>query len=643
VRLELRVLLAYLNQTLEPGAAKVLAPKIERSAAARQVIGRIQQVISRRDLTIPLSHDPGQAVDPNTIAEFLDGALTSERSVEIEEICLASNRYLAEAASCHQILGLARQVTPSPDRATYQRMYGLVKETPAAEPSQPLKSRDIRARYKGLIVRRQLLAAAAGILILLTALVAGGYYFGIFRSILPRDEIASASNFPGKIPSDVDKVPKARVKTNAEAKLPPAAKSAANPQSKKEPVVIGRLISLQGVPNVVLQTPDENQTWKVLPPECPAYSGDRLLCLPGFSSELNLKTGLRLRLQGNLPDGSPFVESAVALQDSPGLDLDVVLLRGRATIANHKPGAHVRVRFLDEAWDLELKEPETEVAMELWSVYPPGNPPSQPSPRWGREGWGAEEPMAGLNLFVLKGNARLKIRYDLHDLEGPPGQCLFTWNNIGSLSRQAKSLRQAPSWTSFPPSLAEEVRQALEDLRKGLEAKGAIEIALVNTLHDPDHFKRVSGIFGLGAVDSLSPLFEVWGDAKQPAGIRLSATAALKHWMGRNSGQGTRLYQALEKKYSPETAESLMILLHGFSEKQAQEPATYHSLIDWLRHQELPVRELAFSQLFALVPEGRTIPYDPAGNMAQRDRAFQEWKKLIPEGQLPPNKRKKEG
>ncbi len=635
MRLDLRILLAYLNQTLEPAVAKVLAPKIEQSAAAREVIKRIQQVISRRDLTIPLSHDPGQAVDPNTIAEFLDGALSPQRSTEIEEICLASNRYLAEAATCHQILGLARSVGASPARTIYQRMYGLVKESPPAQPTQSVESRDLKTRYQGLIVRWRLPAAAAGALILLTALVAGGYYFRIFRSSLPRDEIPSATNFPGEIPSEVDRVTKARGKVNAEAKLAPADKAAAIPQPNKEPVVIGRVLSLQGIPSVVLQRPDENQSWRVLPPESPAYSGDRLLCLPGFSSELDLKTGLRLRLQGNLPDGSPFVESSVALQDSPSSDLDVTLFRGRVAVGNHKSGSHVRVRFLDEAWELELMEPETQVAMELMSVYPPGY-----SFNRSRE---AEEPMAGLKLFVLKGKVRLKIRYDIHDLQGPPGLCLFTWNNIGSLSRQAKSLKQVPSWTSIPPRLPEEVRTALEDLQKGLGAKGAIEVALINTLHDPDHLKRILGIFGLGAVNSLTPLLEVWADLKQPAGIRLSATAALKHWMGRNGGQNTRLYQALEKKYSPETAESLMILLHGFSEKQAQEPATYQSLIGWLRHQELAVRELAFSQLFALVPEGRMIPYDPAGNMAQRDRAFQEWKNLIPDGQLPPNKRKKEG
>jgi hypothetical protein len=176
----------------------------------------------------------------------------------------------------------------------------------------------------------------------------------------------------------------------------------------------------------------------------------------------------------------------------------------------------------------------------------------------------------------------------------------------------------------------------LENLQKGLEAQATIEPVLVGALHDADHFAKLLGVFSLVAVDSLVPLLDIWADQKQPAGIRHAATAALRHWMARNARQDLRLYEVLEKKYSSATAETLMILLHEFSEKQVLKPSAYQALIGWLKHEQLPVREMAFSQLFALVPEGRKIPYDPAGDAAQRERAFQEWKKLIPDGRLPP-------
>ena len=39
------------------------------------------------------------------------------------------------------------------------------------------------------------------------------------------------------------------------------------------------------------------------------------------------------------------------------------------------------------------------------------------------------------------------------------------------------------------------------------------------------------------------------------------------------------------------------------------------------------------------MPLGLLIPYDPAGPAEQRQEAFDRWKKLIPDGQLPPREK----
>jgi hypothetical protein len=48
------------------------------------------------------------------------------------------------------------------------------------------------------------------------------------------------------------------------------------------------------------------------------------------------------------------------------------------------------------------------------------------------------------------------------------------------------------------------------------------------------------------------------------------------------------------------------------------------------------VRELAHWHLVRLVAQGKDIPYDAAGPEGQRQKAFERWRALIPEGQLPP-------
>src|SRR3954451_2432049 len=89
VRLTLRTLLSYLDDTLEPSQAKIIGAKAAESEQARELMERIKQVTRRRRLTAPTMSGPG-GIDPNTIAEYLDNEVSAEKSAEVEQICLAS-------------------------------------------------------------------------------------------------------------------------------------------------------------------------------------------------------------------------------------------------------------------------------------------------------------------------------------------------------------------------------------------------------------------------------------------------------------------------------------------------------------------------------------------------------------------------
>src|SRR5215813_9394479 len=101
VRLTLRTLLAYLDDTLEPAQAKLIGQKVAESDTAQELIARIREVTRRRRITTPTGTGPGGKVDPNTIAEYLDNALPTERLAEVEQLALASDVHLAEIAACH--------------------------------------------------------------------------------------------------------------------------------------------------------------------------------------------------------------------------------------------------------------------------------------------------------------------------------------------------------------------------------------------------------------------------------------------------------------------------------------------------------------------------------------------------------------
>src|SRR5437660_8563991 len=126
MRLTLRTLLSYLDDTLEPAQAKIIGQKVAESDQARELIERIAQVTRRRRLTTPPATGPG-GFDPNTMAEYLDNEVSPEQSAEVEQICLASDVHLAEVAACHQILTLVLGEPPLVPPTAKQRMYGLVK------------------------------------------------------------------------------------------------------------------------------------------------------------------------------------------------------------------------------------------------------------------------------------------------------------------------------------------------------------------------------------------------------------------------------------------------------------------------------------------------------------------------------------
>src|ERR1043165_5376177 len=106
MRLTLRTLLSYLDDTLEPSQARAIGVKVAESEQARELMERIKQVTRRRRLMTPPAGPGG--IDPNTIAEYLDNEVTSEKASEVEQICLASDVHLAEVAACHQILTLVQ-------------------------------------------------------------------------------------------------------------------------------------------------------------------------------------------------------------------------------------------------------------------------------------------------------------------------------------------------------------------------------------------------------------------------------------------------------------------------------------------------------------------------------------------------------
>lgn len=365
LRLTLRTLLAYIDDTLEPAQARELGEKIAASDYARELIEKIKRVTRRRGLKTPVPAGKDDTVsDANTVAEYLSDTLDADGIAELEATCLKSDVHLAEVAACHQILTLVlTEPVRVPPRAN-QRMYKLV-EPPASIPNRkpgktvpvggmPAQSGDTAEhdfRDAALLLgmkryspnqprgtRLRLVAAVAALAALLVVAVLMALPRG--EPTAPTRETAARTP-PAVPPTDPPKQDDPKPPAPVEPQQPewvappprlrpdpvgdvavkpddkPAAKPDDKPAGKQDPVLnadvpdplplrerIGRVVT----PNVIVVTREPNsQSWvRAAPDGEPAVlTTDTVLCLPGYKADVQLDSDVIVHLWGNIPSLLP--------------------------------------------------------------------------------------------------------------------------------------------------------------------------------------------------------------------------------------------------------------------------------------------------------------------------------------------------
>ncbi len=365
MRLTLRTLLSYLDDTLEPAETKVIGQKVAESDAAQELITRIKQVTRRRRLSSPPLSGPGARFDPNMVAAYLDNTLSPEGVAEIEKTCLDSDVHLAEIAACHQILTLVHGEPVLVPPTAKERMYGLVhgrenvrRRAPAARvrrteevPAEARPEED-EALLLGLpFYRRQstwlrwLLPVAAVVLLAGVGIAIWQAMSGLAPDGKGKSGPAVAQRGDGKReegPANTNPTPSPKPEEGKiegsrpgpgqtpdtpgnpdAAKLPEtenppkrtdegARPIEANPvvwadEPKADRVKAGTFTSFKGLPWLLVQRPstvagkEPWQGWERVQPESPVYTSDALVALPGYRADVRTDKGVGVYLWGNVP------------------------------------------------------------------------------------------------------------------------------------------------------------------------------------------------------------------------------------------------------------------------------------------------------------------------------------------------------
>lgn len=392
-------------------------------------------------------------------------------------------------------------------------------------------------------------------------------------------------------------------------------------------------------PGALLLREADGKSWRAVKPKEAVPAGAMLVALPGSRVESD-NGAVRLLLLSDLAQISPYpvVESAVILRNGPNVDLDFMIDRGRVDVVNTKEegAAKVRVGFRDVNWELTLNEPGTRVAIELYGRWTSGIPISAKGNK------ADEAPDTELILLVLKGQAELSAGNTQFALHAPPGPAVVHWDSQRGAGSGPRRLEKLPDWAdpeAGDAARVKELQASIERSRQRMASGKSVEDALAMSLASDSPVERRVALYGMASLDLLGPVVDALADKR--VDVRESAILALRHWIGRGATQSLKVYDAVVErmKFSPAQGESVLQLLHSPDESERSQPELYETLIAYLQHSKLPIRELARWHLYRLVPAGRDIRFDAAAGEAERGEAVAKWKKLIPDGKLPPREK----
>jgi hypothetical protein len=640
MRLTLRTLLAWLDDTLKPTEVREIGHQVAGSPFAQELSERIHRVTRQRRLSVPSRSGP-DGTDPNQVAAYLDNDLDPEAVAEFEKKCLTSDVNLAEVASVHQILSLLGQKVKVPAEAR-NRMYQLVKgrETlptkrqeskeppepePVTKPIQPwvLPETSPRPWFERfgpvaacliLIVLaswsawRSLTAKSPELLLVAPAAERGARDESIASTDLPGPDplLATHSESNGEMPahSQPDGVggpdspnPEEGSGTKVAKVADPKTKESALPR-EVPPGAAGLAEPLDGI--LLRYNPDDREWVRLTSPTSLSRS-DRLLCLAPSRALISIGK-LQLSLLGE-------TEIRLLTQSSDKVPA-IELLQGRAVL-RQAPTGSLKVVCSERTATLELS-PEDSLALARSAQRLEGQlAPQAPA----------------LEIYCTQGDPSVIVDQK-HESMSPSS--VVTVDSTGKLKRT--TLDSLPSWSTETEPSAAELQSRAQFVK--MFHPGRPVLAEIVAASEDEHAEikqlSISALKVLGDLSLLMPMLSRNDDRI----TRLGALAAIRDYIGRGPDDAKRALAQLVQEFGDETGSLLGKMLVGFTPEEASKPETYQRLVALLapEQESIGLRELALDTLKRLTGRG-DLGYDPDH---PEGKGLNTWKDLQRKGELRP-------
>ncbi|MDX2036473.1 MAG: hypothetical protein SFX72_07465 [Isosphaeraceae bacterium] len=626
MRLTLRTLLAWMDDTLSAAEVREIGKQLAESPKARELAERINRVARQRRLTVPGETQP-DGVDPNIVAAYLDNELGAEEVAALEKLCLTSDVHLAEVASVHQILSLIGQKAKVPPEARH-RMYRLVKgrESASRRSKRYAPSHDeIETARPGrrtapptptwgtgsTIARRTLLdrfGLPATVLGLLGLLV-----FAAFKSMEApggiRSKIVSAPATVGGVvvqndPAEVDPEAAERARAEAarraeaEAKQKMEALALAEAEKAKaaetpEPPAPARpAASIAKIEGVLLSSPAPGAAWTPAAAMSEWKPGETLI---------NLSRGWSILALGELSivlPGPAEIGLEAAADDAP---VHPRMVQGEALIRGLAREKTALIDYRGKRLTISGSTAST-VGLEVRPQSLDGT---------------ADVAPATLYVAIPDGEATLQWAGKTTKLSGASSVGILPNDEFADSTRGEAPARLTDAGPSaFDAQQAEAFAQVIRPGRP-------VVASLVEASESEDKEIRRLAISALGALGSSEMVVPILNETTDPT-ARAAAIVAIRAMLARDPGLRKSVRAELERTFG-ENADLTEKLLAGYTATERKEEATIAALVGLLTAPDLGTRALAIDTLQAIT-ERDAMGYDPT---APEGAGLNNWKQLI--------------
>jgi hypothetical protein len=671
MRLTLRTLLAWLDDTLPAAQVREIGKQVDESSYAQELVERIHRVTRQRRLTVPSRTGP-DAIDPNIVASYVDNHLDPEQVAEYEKKCLTSDVNLAEVASVHQILSLLGQKVHVPGEAK-TRMYQLIKGRESIPPPRrdsvsPAAAEPVTKPIKPWVAPgppRQSWLERYGPIATCVALIAL-LSWSAYRSLTPTTPVGATFVSPVRHkhddlgpppPIDFASGPSTPnpASPNLEAPNPATPKAeqpgfaASNPSAvgpppaagaSKEPLVAPGDTSraaTTGLESAAPRSADSTSKPKTVVPASRAaqavpadaagvvdkcdgfllrYSNDKREwervgdgTALGAGDRLLCLAPFRARIVVANTPATLLGEAHVRLAGKKPSECILELIGGRVRIDGSASPGSFKVAYTSQTVGIDWTSPST-FGLERASQWHYGQPPAQP---------------AELAVHASEGELKLTLNQLTETLAGP-GAMLAD----GGGRFQPRTEKNSPGWLT-ELEIPEKDRKLIEQFLQQFSPDRPVLMDIVVATESDSPVNKKSAIFAVKALGELSLLTPILSRGNDPL-ARQSTISALRALLAEGLQSEKRVGEALAGEFGEQTGRLVEKLLIGFTPEEAPKKETVERLIELLspKNESLAVRELALDNLKSIT--GRDNQgYDPD---RPDEKGLAGWKSLLTPGEL---------